>query len=211
MKLECNFGPKFTSCTSIYIQDMYTQSKRQKYWDSHISGTMQYKDGVDIWISKAAIPSILVLFFILSLGFPLIFIAEAKKVNIGEGDTITLRLEIDEPTRIHELSFDTKRIQSSNPFSESYSRIPVTVDIIENRDMVGSESMTAHVENKYEEVSIDLNNDPKVGGSFNVVIKFEIPEDDGHDPQIRVDTDSIKVIDNKKNDLDIVRVTTDNE
>jgi hypothetical protein len=171
---------------------------------------MQYKDGVDICISNAAIPSILVLFFILSLGSPLIFIAEAKKVNIGEGDMITLRLEIDEPTRIHELSFDTKRIQSSNPFSESYSRIPVTVDIIENRGMVGSESMTAHVENKYEEVSIDLNNDPKVGGSFNVVIKFEIPEDDGHDPQIRVDTDSIKVIDNKNNDLDIVRVTTDN-
>lgn len=175
MKLECNFGPKFTSCTSIHIQDMYTQSKRQKYRDSQITGTMQYKHGVNILISNAVIPTILVLSFVLSLGFPLIFIAEAKKVNIGEGDTITLRLEIDEPTRIHELSFDTKRIQSSNPFSESYSRIPVTVDIIENRDMVGSESMTAHVENKYEEVSIDLNNDPKVGGSFNVVIKFEIP------------------------------------
>jgi hypothetical protein len=189
---------------------MYTHFKRQKYQDSHITGTMQYKDSVDNWISKAGIPTILVLFFILSLGFPLIFIAEAKKVSIGEGNSITLRLEIDESTRIHELSFHTKRMQSSNPFSESYSRIPVTVDIIENGEMVGSESMTAHVENRYREISIDMNNDPKVGGSFNVVIKFDIPEDDGHDPQIRVDTDSIKVIDNKKNDLDIVRVTTDN-
>jgi hypothetical protein len=201
---------KFTSCTSKHVQDMYTQYKRQKYRDSHITATMQYKDGVEIWISNAVIPTILVLLFALSLGFPLIFIAEAKKVNIGEGDSITLRLEIDESTRIHELSFDIKRMQSSNPFSESYSRIPVTVEIIENGDIVGSESMTAHVENRYKEINIDMNNDPKVGGSFNVVIKFEIPEDDGHDPQIRVDTDSIKVIDNKKNDLDIVRVTTDN-
>jgi hypothetical protein len=171
---------------------------------------MQYNDGVEIWISNAVIPTVLVLLFAMSLGFPLIFIAEAKKVNIGEGDSITLRLEIDESTRIHELSFDIKRMQSSNPFSESYSRIPVTVEIIENGDMVGSESMTAHVENRYKEINIDMNNDPKVGGSFNVVIKFEIPEDDDHDSQIRVDTDSIKVIDNKKNDLDIVRVTTDN-
>jgi hypothetical protein len=189
---------------------MYTQSKTQKYRDSHITGTMQYRDGVEIWISNAVIPTILVLVFVLPLGFPLIFIAEAKKVNIGEGDSITLRLEIDESTRIHELSFDTKRMQSSNPFGESYSRIPVTVDIIENGDMVGSESMTAHVESSYNEISIDMNNDPKVGGSFNIVIKFEIPEDNGHDPQIRVDTDSIKVIDNKKNDLDIIRLTTDN-
>jgi hypothetical protein len=191
---------------------MYTASKRQKYWDCHISNSVQYKDDViGIWISGAVIASFFVLLLVMSLGLPLMLTAaEAKKVNLGQGDTITVRLEINEPTKIHELSFDTKRLQSSNPFSESYSRIPVTVDIIENGEMVGSESMTAHVRNNYEEISIDMNNDPKVGGSFNVDINFDIPEDDGHDHQIRVNTDSIKVIDNKKNDLDIVRVTADN-
>jgi hypothetical protein len=50
------------------------------------------------------------IFFVLSIGLPLIFIAEAKKVNLGEGDSIIVRLEIDESTRIHELSFDTNTL-----------------------------------------------------------------------------------------------------
>jgi hypothetical protein len=183
-----------------------------KYWGNNITNAVQNRINVKWgWILSCPMPSILVLLFLLSSSLLLSLMAsEAKKVSIGQGDIIALRLEIDEPTSVHELSFDAKRMQTHDPFSESYSRIPITVDIIDKGEMVGSESMTAHAKNKYHEISIDMNNDPKVGDAFNIDIKFDIPEEDGHDQQIRVDTDSIKVIDDKKNDLDIVRVSTGN-
>jgi hypothetical protein len=146
----------------------------------------------------------------LALVLPFALLSEAKKVNFGEGDKITVRLQIDEPTSVHELTFEAKRVQDPDPFSKSCSRVPITLEIIEDGDTVGSESMTGHIRNSYKEVSIDMNNDPKVRGSFNVIIRFDVPEDDKDNPMVRVDTDTIRVIDDKKNDLDIVRVTTNN-
>lgn len=109
------------------------------------------------------------------------------------------------------MTFKAKRIQDPDPFKESYSRIPVTVEIVENNKLVESDSVTAHFGNSYENIGIDMNNDPKVGGSFNVIISFDIPEDNGDDREIRVDTNRIRIIDNKKkNDLDIIRISIEN-
>jgi hypothetical protein len=166
-----------------------------------------------IIMSRSTLPISAVLVLTMSILFTSVALpafVEAKKVNLGPGHKITVRLQIDDPTSVHELSFKAKRVQDSDPFRNSNSRIPITVQIIENDKLVGSESVTAHIGNSFEEINIDMNNDPKVRNTFNVVVIFDIPEDDDHDLKIRVNTDSIKVIDNKKNDLDIVRVRTGN-
>lgn len=162
---------------------------------------------------RSTLPISPVLVFTMSLLFTSVALSafvEAKKVNLGPGDKITVRLQIDDPTSVHELSFKAKRVQDSDPFHNSNSCIPITVQIIENDKLVGSESVTPHIGNSFEEINIDMNNDPKVRNTFNVVVRFDIPEYNDHDRKIRVNTDSIKVIDNKKNDLDIVRIRTGN-
>lgn len=123
---------------------------------------------------------------------------------------MTVRLEIDDPTSVHELSLRARTLENPDPFDESYSRIPITVEIRDKGKVVGSESMTAHLENSFNKFDIDFNNDPKVSGEFSAVVSFDVPEHNGESPKIRVDTDDIEVIDDKKNDLDIVRTTAEN-
>jgi hypothetical protein len=136
--------------------------------------------------------------------------AEAKKINLGEGEKIKVKLDIEKATKVKAIAFSAKRIGDPNPFGDAYSRVPITVEIHESHKLVGSESFTAQIGDDLQKLTIDMSNEPKVNANFNLILRFDVPEDKGQDRKIRIDTESIKVIDNRRNDLDIIRIVAGN-
>lgn len=79
--------------------------------------------------------------------------------------------------------------------------MPITVEVYEKNQLVGSEHVSYSIGGKSQKVSVDVNNDPLIKGNYKVVVRHDMPEDsEDDDNRLFVDVDSIKF--NKgKNDI----------
>jgi hypothetical protein len=114
-----------------------------------------------------------------------------SKVILSEGDAMKATLKSDEPIAMDEVSFSAKRVGTLDPFASS--RIPFTVEVYENNSLVASESFTHVLEDKFEKVSVMINNVPKMDVKYKMLIRYDIPENNGQDKPIQIDTDTIEI------------------
>jgi hypothetical protein len=95
-------------------------------------------------------------------------------VSLKQGETLRLEFERDNPRPVDSVSLVLKTIDKSDPFA-SYE-VPLTIQIFEKNQLVGSESFTAEVGADYKRVRVDINNDPMIKGNFKIEIRFDVPE-----------------------------------
>jgi hypothetical protein len=108
---------------------------------------------------------------------------------------LRLEFERDNPRPVDSVSLVLKTIDKSDPFA-SYE-VPLTIQVFEKNQLVGSESFTAEVGADYKRVRVDINNDPMIKGNFKIEIRFDVPEFGKDDNLLNVNIDSIKFNDGK--------------
>lgn len=111
-------------------------------------------------------------------------------VSLKQGETLRLEFERDNPRPVDSVSLVLKTIDKSDPFA-SYE-VPLTIQVFEKNQLVGSESFTAEVGADYKRVRVDINNDPMIKGNFKIEIRFDVPEFGKDDNLLNVNIDSIK-------------------
>lgn len=116
-------------------------------------------------------------------------------VSLKQGETLRLEFERDNPRPVDSVSLVLKTIDKSDPFA-SYE-VPLTIQVFEKNQLVGSESFTAEVGADYKRVRVDINNDPMIKGNFKIEIRFDVPEFGKDDNLLNVSIDSIKFNDGK--------------
>jgi hypothetical protein len=118
-------------------------------------------------------------------------------VGLKQGETLRLEFERDHPRPIESVSLNLKTIDKSDPFA-NYD-IPLTIEVFEKNQLIGSESFTVEVGADYKKVRVDVNNDPMIKGNFKVAIRFDVPEFGSDDNRLLINIDSIKFNDGKVN------------
>jgi len=116
-------------------------------------------------------------------------------VSLKQGETLRLEFERDNPRPVDSVSLVLKTIDKSDPFA-SYE-VPLTIQVFEKNQLVGSESFTAEVGADYKRVRVDINTDPMIKGNFKIEIRFDVPEFGKDDNLLNVNIDSIKFNDGK--------------
>jgi len=145
---------------------------------------------------------ILVVLFLSSivLAAPTTNHVEAKSRNLVElkqGQTLRLEFERDHPRPVESVSMVLKTVDRSDPFANF--DVPLTIEVLEKNQLVGSESFTAQVGADYKKVRVDINNDPMIKGNFKIAIRFDVPEFGSDDNRLLINIDSIKFNDGKVN------------
>jgi hypothetical protein len=118
-------------------------------------------------------------------------------VSLKQGETLRLEFERDNPRPVDSVSLVLKTIDKSDPFA-SYE-VPLTIQVFEKNQLVGSESFTAEVGADYKRVRVDINNDPMIKGNFKIEIRFDVPEFGKDDNLLNINIDSNKFNDGKVN------------
>jgi hypothetical protein len=131
-------------------------------------------------------------------------------VSLKQGETLRLEFERDHPKPVESVSLVLKTVDKSDPFA-NYD-VPLTIEVFEKNQLVGSESFTAEVGVDYKKVRVDVNNDPMIKGNFKVAIRFDVPEFGSDDNRLLINIDSIKFNDGRVNmhqlgDIKIVSAT----
>jgi hypothetical protein len=114
-----------------------------------------------------------------------------SKVLLSEGEAMKVTLTAEEPSSMNEISFSAKSLGMLDPFASS--RIPFTIEVYESDQVVASESFTWSLGDKFEKVSAFINNTPKIDERYKMLIRYDVPEDNGPNIPIQINADSIKV------------------
>lgn len=144
----------------------------------------------------ASILSILILLTAISY-FDSAWGKSREVVSLKQGQTLRLEFERDHPRPVESVSVNLKTVDKSDPFA-SYD-VPLTIEVFEKNQLVGSESFTADVGADYKKVQVDVNNDPMIKGNFKIAIRFDIPEFGTDDNRLLINIDSIKFNDGEVN------------
>ncbi|HEX9320214.1 MAG TPA: hypothetical protein VF884_14870 [Nitrososphaeraceae archaeon] len=118
-------------------------------------------------------------------------------VSLKQGETMRLEFERDHPRPVESVSLVLKTVDNSDPFA-NYD-VPLTIEVFEKNQLVGSESFTAEVGADYKKVHVDVNNDPMIKGNFKIAIRFDVPEFGSDDNRLLINVDSVKFNDGKVN------------
>ncbi len=115
---------------------------------------------------------------------------ERDKVTLSHGEALRLEFQGEQLAPIKEVSFKLKTIDTSDPFA-SY-QVPITVQVFEKNQLIGSESFTYSLGSGFRKVHVDVNNDPMIKGNYKTVIIFDNPEFNADDNKVKIDLDTIK-------------------
>jgi len=111
-------------------------------------------------------------------------------LNQGEAMKAEFQSETQEQVKQVTLSISYSD-KDSDPFASYH--IPITVEVYEKNQLVGSEHVSYSIDNKPMKITVDVNNDPMIKGNYKVVVTHDIPEDSkDNDRELLVDIDSIK-------------------
>lgn len=136
----------------------------------------------------------------LSLISPLTAYAKISKDTIGlyQGEAMKAEFQSKKQTPIKQVSILVWFEDSNDPFT-SY-RMPITVEVYEKNQLVGSEHVSYTIGGKSQKVRVDVNNDPMIRGNYKIVVRHDIPEgSEDDDSKLFVDVDSIKFNKGKNN------------
>jgi hypothetical protein len=112
------------------------------------------------------------------------------EVTLSQGDSLRIEFKSKQPEPIQAVSFKLMTIDTSDPFA-TY-RVPLTVEVFEKNQLIGSESFTSDLSSGLKKIQVDVNNDPMIKGNYKIVIRFDNSEFNPDDNKIRIDLDTIK-------------------
>jgi hypothetical protein len=151
-------------------------------------------------MSSALFSIVTFLVLVLSIIFYSDYTAAAKtgevdirgsKALLTEGEAMKVTLTAQEPSTMNEVSFSAKIVAVSDPFASS--QIPFTIEVYETDQLVASESFTWSLGDKFEKVSSFINNTPRMDERYKMLIRYDVPEDNGPGIPIQIDAESIKI------------------
>jgi hypothetical protein len=99
------------------------------------------------------------------------------KVLLTEGETVKITLTSEESNVVNAVCFFARRVGFVDPFGSS--QIPFTSELFESDNLVASESFTWLFEDKLEEITVLVNNNPKLDESYKMLLSHDIPEGSG--------------------------------
>jgi hypothetical protein len=112
------------------------------------------------------------------------------EVTLSQGDSLRIEFKSKQPEPIQAVSFKLITIDTSDPFA-TY-RVPLTVEVFEKNQLIGSESFTSDLSSGLKKIQVDVNNDPMIKGNYKIVIRFDNSEFNPDDNKVRIDLDTIK-------------------
>ena len=120
-----------------------------------------------------------------------------SKALLSEGEAMKATIQAKEPTAMNAVSFSAKLVGVSDPFATSNISLPLTVEVYEGYELVANESFTESLDTKFSKVDVPINNIPKMDEKYKLLVRYDMPENDGGQKNlpIQIDTDSIKVND----------------
>jgi len=110
--------------------------------------------------------------------------------TLSQGDSLRVEFKSKAPEPIQVVSFKLKTIDTDNPFASYH--VPLTVEVYEKNQLIGSESFTSDLSAGFKKIQIDVNNDPKIKGNYKIVIRFDKSEFNTDDNKVRIEPDTIK-------------------
>jgi hypothetical protein len=117
-----------------------------------------------------------------------------SKALLSQGEAMKVTLQAEDPTSMNEVSFSLRAVGLSNPFASS--RIPITVEVYEGKELVASESFTESLDDEFKELNVPINNIPKMDEKYKLLIRYDTPENrEQYHAPIQIDTESIEVND----------------
>jgi hypothetical protein len=111
-------------------------------------------------------------------------------VTLSPGQALRVEFQGKQLAPIKVVSLKLKTIDTSNPFA-SY-QVPITVQVFEKNQLIGSESYTFNLGSGFRKIHVDVNNDPVIKGNYKTVIRFDNPEFSTEDNKVKIDLDTIK-------------------
>lgn len=111
-------------------------------------------------------------------------------VTLSQGDSLRVEFKSRQPEPIQAVSFKLMTIDTSDPFKTYH--VPLTVEVFEKNQLIGSESFTSDLSSGLKMIQVDVNNDPMIKGNYKIVIRFDNSEFNPDDNKIRIDLDTIK-------------------
>lgn len=133
--------------------------------------------------------------FVLGTTLPIIAIAEAQRkisddtVTLSRGEALMAELKSKQPAPISQVSFSIKSMDNSDPSANS--QVPLTIEVYERNNLIGSESFTSDLGNNFRKIHVEVNNEPTIQDDYKIVIRFDAPEFNGDDNIIQIDPDTI--------------------
>jgi hypothetical protein len=111
-------------------------------------------------------------------------------VTLSQGDSLRVEFKSKQPEPIQAVSFKLMTIDTSDPFATYH--VPLTVEVFEKNQLIGSESFTSDLSSGLKMIQVDVNNDPMIKGNYKIVIRFDNSEFNPDDNKVRIDLDTIK-------------------
>lgn len=142
------------------------------------------------------ISAVVMFIMVTALAFIPINYAQAEKskerdeATLSQGEALRVEFKSKQLEPIQEVSFKLKTIDTSDPFA--FYHVPLTVEIFEKNQLIGSESFTSDLSTGFKKIKVDVNNDPMIKGNYKIVIRFDTPEFSTDDNKVKVDLDTIK-------------------
>lgn len=112
------------------------------------------------------------------------------EVTLSQGDSLRIEFKSKQPEPIQAVSFKLITIDTSDPFATYH--VPLTVEVFEKNQLIGSESFTSDLSSGLKKIQVDVNNDPMIKGNYKIVIRFDNSEFNPDDNKVRIDLDTIK-------------------
>jgi hypothetical protein len=103
------------------------------------------------------------------------------EVTLSQGDSLRIEFKSKQPEPIQAVSFKLMTYH-----------VPLTVEVFEKNQLIGSESFTSDLSSGLKKIQVDVNNDPMIKGNYKIVIRFDNSEFNPDDNKIRIDLDTIK-------------------
>lgn len=115
---------------------------------------------------------------------------ERDIVTLSQGQSLRVEFKSKQAEPIQQVSFKLKTIDTSDPFRTYH--VPLTVEVYEKNQLIGSESFTSDLSSGLKKIQVDVNNDPMIKGNYKIVIRFDNSEFNPDDNKVRIDLDTIK-------------------
>lgn len=116
--------------------------------------------------------------------------ARRNEVTLNQGDSLRVEFKSKQPEPIQVVSFKLMTVDTSDPFKAYH--VPLTVEVFEKNQLIGSESFTSDLGSGLKKIQVDVNNDPMIKGNYKIVIRFDNSEFNPDDNKVRVDLNTIK-------------------
>jgi hypothetical protein len=113
-----------------------------------------------------------------------------NEITLSQGESLRAEFKSKQPESIQVVSFKLKTIDTDNPFATYH--VPLTVEVFEKNQLIGSESFTSDLRDSLRKIHVDVNNDPSIKGNYKIVIRFDKSEFNTDDNKVKIDLDTIK-------------------